>query len=686
MKTKKKKRKNNYFKYNPNKRMNFLIIILFFLFVIIISRLCFLTINMNHYYKMILNKETNNVVYKDTSPRGRIYDRNNKLLVDNISVKKIYYLKNKNINESDEIKLAYEVSKHLNLDYDKLNIRNLKEFYLSLYPEKGNKLITENEYNLYNNRKLTYNELYEYKIDRITKDDLSVFNEDDKKCAYLYYLMNKGYKTDEKTIKIKDVTEEEYAYINENIENLKGFNTKLDWERVYLYGDTLRNIFGSVSTEETGIPYEKKTYYLNKGYLLNDRVGISGLEEYYEDILKGEKSTYQILDDGSFKLIKEGKKGKDIVLSIDIDLQLKVEEILKYEVLNVKKEANTKFYNRSFVIIQEPSTGEILTLAGKQVLKNSLGKYEIYDYSVGNITSTVTPGSVVKGASHTVGYNTKVIKFGTVMEDSCIKFLNMPRKCSWTNLGMINDLEALKYSSNIYQFKIAMMVGKFKYKYNSYLDLDLKTFDIYRKTFYQYGLGVKTGIDFPIEEDGYKGGSYASDLLLNYAIGQYDTYTPLQLSQYISTIANNGTRVKTRFLKGILTEDNILLEETPVILNKVDTKEEYIKRIQEGFKLVMTPSGTGYDFMGNSPRPAGKTGTSESFVDDNNDGIYDHPTMSNNFIGYAPSNKPVMSITVSSPDVQDILSGSFKSNVNYRISKKCSNAYFNLYDVNGKRK
>ena len=93
MKTKKNKRRNNYFKYNPNKRMNFLIIILFFLFVIIISRLCFLTINMNHYYKMILNKETNNIVYKDTSPRGRIYDRNNKLLVDNISVKKIYYLK-----------------------------------------------------------------------------------------------------------------------------------------------------------------------------------------------------------------------------------------------------------------------------------------------------------------------------------------------------------------------------------------------------------------------------------------------------------------------------------------------------------------------------------------------------------------------------------------------------------------
>ena len=100
----------------------------------------------------------------------------------------------------------------------------------------------------------------------------------------------------------------------------------------------------------------------------------------------------------------------------------------------------------------------------------------------------------------------------------------------------------------------------------------------------------------------------------------------------------------------------------------------------------MTIKGTGYDYMGSSPNPAGKTGTSESFVDDNNDNIYDHPTMSNNFIGYAPSSNPVMSIVTSSPDVRDILRGSFKSNVNYRISKKSSNAYFSLYDKNGNRK
>lgn len=65
-------------------------------------------------------------------------------------------------------------------------------------------------------------------------------NDSDNKAAYLYYLMNKGYAYDEKTIRTGDVTDEEYAYISENNEELTGFNTRLDWERVYPYGDTLK--------------------------------------------------------------------------------------------------------------------------------------------------------------------------------------------------------------------------------------------------------------------------------------------------------------------------------------------------------------------------------------------------------------------------------------------------------------
>ena len=95
--------------------------------------------------------------------------------------------------------------------------------------------------------------------------------------------MNKGYSYAEKVIKNKDVTEEEYAYISENIDNLNGFNTKLDWERVYLYDNTFKTILGSVSSNSQGIPEELAKTYLKKGYSLDDRVGISYLEYQYED-------------------------------------------------------------------------------------------------------------------------------------------------------------------------------------------------------------------------------------------------------------------------------------------------------------------------------------------------------------------------------------------------------------------
>ncbi len=684
-KYKKRKKQKEYTNYNFNKRITFLKILSFIFFAIIIFRISYLNLNMGNYYNMILNKKIDDIVYLESAPRGRILDRNNKVLVDNIAIKKIFYNKQKGITTDEEIALAESVSKNVNLNYSLLLDRNLKEFWIAKYPQKANEKITKKDLENLKNRKITNEQLEELKIERITEEDLTAFTDEDKKTAYLYYLMNKGYYSDEKIIKVEAVTDEEFAYISENIDSLKGFNTKLDWERIYPYGDVLRNILGNVSSTNSGIPLEKADYYLSLGYDLDDRVGISGLEEQYESILKGEKSKYKILDDNTLELIKEGKKGNDIVLSIDIDLQMQVEQILKEEILATKSEANTRFYNRSFSIIQNPNNGEIYALAGKQVLRNSTNNYEIYDYSVGALTSTITPGSIVKGASMIVGYNSKVIDIGTVMYDNCISLLNMPEKCSWKTLGYVSDLDALKWSSNVYQYKIAMMVGGFDYHPLKMLEINLAAFDIYRSTFYQFGLGVKTGIDYPIEEDGYGGLSNDGDLLINFGIGQYDTYTPMQISQYISTIANGGNRVKPKFLKYVLANDQKILYETPItILNKVDTEEKYLNRVKEGFRACIL-GGTCVGYMDNAPEASGKTGTSESFVDSGS-GIYNHPTISNNFIGYAPSNNPVMSIAVSSPDVQDLASGEYKSDVNYRISRRITAAFFTLFNEKGERK
>lgn len=665
-----------------NKRINIIKYLIIIVFTLLFIRLFYLTIFMQDYYQMILEKKTNEIVSGESAPRGRIYDRNNKLLVDNVAIKSIYYTKNKDITTEEEINLAYKVSKILKLDYENVTKQNLKDFYMQKYKEKTDNLITKEEYEKLENRLLTEDDIYKLKIKRITDKDLKKLTKDDKKCAYLYYLMNKGYYYDEKNIKTKNVSDKEYAYISEKVEELKGFNTKLEWERRYLYGNTLKAILGNISSKETGIPKEEASYYLEKGYSMNDRVGISGLEKQYEEILKGEKSTYTIQNDNTLKLKKEGKRGNDIVLSIDIELQLKLEEMLKKEILRTKQEANTEFYNKSFITIQNPKTGEILAMVGKKLLNNK----EIVDYAEGNMLNTITPGSVVKGGSILVGYKNKAIDIGTKMYDSCIYLYNLPEKCSWTTLGLVNDIQALAQSSNIYQFKTAMKVGNFDYQPGKKLKIDEKAFDKYREIYYQLGLGVKTGIDYPKEEIGYKGENRAGDLLLNFSIGQYDTYTPLQLSQYISTIANDGKRIKPRFLKSIKNDEKTLYEIKPTTLNTVDVDKKYIKRVQKGFRKVMT-SGTGaYSYINEKYTPAGKTGTSESTVDINNDGKTDVETISNNFVGYAPFNNPIMTIATSSPDVQNPKRGNYKSDVNSRITKKATDIFFSLYDQKGNRK
>ena len=626
----------------------------------------------NNYYKNKLNDLTNIIVYGDSSPRGKIYDRNHKLLVDNERVLQITYKKDNKLSKNDEIELASIVSKHIDLDYSKLNIRNLKEFYLIKYKDLSNKKITKEEYDKLNKRILSLDDIENLKISRITEDDLSIFNDDDKKVAYLYYLMNNGYSYNEKIIK-EEATLEEYAYFIEHSDILNGFSTKVSWKRVYLYDDLFKSILGSIGN----IPKEDKEYYLSLGYSLNDYVVISNIEKQYEDILKGKKAVYKKISNNNLELISEAKKGNDIELSIDIDLIKEINDIIDRNLLRAKNEANTKYLSKTYVIIQEPNTGEILAITGRQILYND-GKYSFYDITPYALTDPMIPGSVVKGASMLVGYNTGVIKIGEEFTDECVKLYNLPRKCSSSRYGRLNDINALAYSSNVYQFKTALRVAGIDYSYNTKASVTKENFDVYRNMFNSFGLGVKTEIDLPIESLGYSGSKIAPDLLLNFAIGQYDSYTPIQLSQYITTIASSGNRLKPHLLKNIYEDGNIKSIE-PKILNKIDTKEEYLKRVQEGFNAVMD-YGYGKNVMGNAPSPSGKTGTSESFIDTDMDGVIDTLTTSNSFVGYSPRDNPIMTITVTSPDVEDPNTKiNFRTYMNRRIAREVSNKFFELY-------
>ena len=203
--------------------------------------------------------------------------------------------------------------------------------------------------------------------------------------------------------------------------------------------------------------------------------------------------------------------------------------------------------------------------------------------------------------------------------------------------------------------------------------------------FNSYGLGVKTGIDLPNESVGLIGRNDTPGLILDFSIGQYDTYTPLQLSQYINTIANSGTRYKPYLLKEVYspsvnkdeTLGELIYASEKDAQGKVDIEKKYMDRVRLGFHQVVS-NGLGYGYMGKYTKASGKTGTSQSFIDTNNDGVVDKETITSSFVGYAPNNNPQMSVVVVSPNVSTPNS-SYQSSVTKRISSKIVNKYFEIY-------
>lgn len=595
--------------------------ILIILISIIISRYTYLSIYKHDYYYEKYLTATNKIVYGLNAPRGRIYDRNGKLLVDNIGVNTIVFHKLDGIDTNE----VAESLKKIIPDTEQASIEEQKKYYLKFY--ETDNLLTDEEKNLYNHRKITSKEIENIKLDRIEKN--LNFTEEENKKIHLYYLLNKGYIYDSKIIK-KEVSDEICANVNSI--NIPGLTCEYTTKRTYLY-DTLNEIYGRVGE----ITSENKNYYLEKGYSLNDEVGLSYLEKEYDDYLKGEKAKYKVNDDNSLTLLSESKQGNDIYLSIDIELQLKINEIIKENLIKAESLNNTKYYNTSYVIVSNPNTGEIIASTGLTKVKDNF-----HDVSTNLLTSSFTVGSIVKGASHTVGYQNNLIDIGAKINDSCVKLYQVPTKCSFKKLGYIDDITALKTSSNYYQFMTAIKLTGNKYKYNMKLDVTENHFNIYRDTFASFGLGSSTGIDVENESLGIKGKTIAPDLLLNLSIGQYDTYTPLQLTNYINTIATSGTRYALHYLKEVKNNNQTIYEYTPKVLNKVENSN--FPRIIEGLREVLY-NGTGRGYTDTLYKPAGKTGTSEVIYST------DVTTINQTYAMFAPYDNPKYSIVVISPNI-----------------------------------
>jgi cell division protein FtsI/penicillin-binding protein 2 len=253
--------------------------------------------------------------------------------------------------------------------------------------------------------------------------------------------------------------------------------------------------------------------------------------------------------------------------------------------------------------------------------------------------------------------------------DEPLIFSDGSQKKSWKNLGNVSDTEALKFSSNIFFMKQTIEMSGQTFVNRGKLLVDLGLFDYYRSYFAQFGLGVGTGLDLPSESEGFmiKDKDKTAAKLLDYVIGQADMYTVMQLAQYVSTLANFGSRYAPHVVNNIYIPAaegegmQLLAEIEPKLINRVEMGWEYFDQVRKGFKRALQESGgTGYEVFRTAldMNPAGKTGTAEEFArgadgfvlrDGNGDLTKVHNTT---FIGYAPLNDPEIAIAIILPQAE----------------------------------
>ncbi len=624
-----------------NKRLIMLMLFVLLLATGLVARLYYIQIiDAEHYQSLVYQKESNPIASK--TARGEIYDRNGKIIVKNKPINTINYMTEKYLSTTAKFELAKTFAIQYDIEYELVE-RELKDLYLFLN-DNGADLVTQEELKEHNYDQTIIDNL---KLTRVTDAHLATLSEIDKEAFKVYLKMNTE-TAGNAAIILENATDSDISYLSENQSEFPGFSWGTTWEREYVGKSGLDVLIGTVGE----IPAEKLEYMIAQGFARNDIVGVSGLEYYYNDILSGVKTENKINPvTGEYEEIVAGRKGHDVYLTIDMDLQEKVEKILFDKWNAIKDEPGRQYQNGLDYVMSDPQTGEILAIVA--VREDSEGN--VYNAPEEIFYQGFPVGSVVKGATVYMGLEEGAVTPGEVIVDRPLYIIGTQPRVSWQTLGPVTDLTALQRSSNIYMFMIAIRLGGGTYIPNAPLNFTKPisdTFSLMRNYFSQFGLGVETMIDYPREEMGYKGSTQNGGLLLEFAIGQYDNYNALQLNQYISTIANSGYRLQPQLVmeaKDAHTQE-LVLENSPNILNEITGKDS-LSRVQQGMRLC-TSTGECGPWQNRGYTSAAKTGTAEYTGADGT-------AMRNNaFVLYAPYENPEIAISC-------IHSGAYEAKYNY---------------------
>jgi len=550
-----------------------------------------------------------------------------------------------------------------------LTDRQLADYYLAdqdVYKKVVESLPREKRLDSDGNR-LSESELYNNAVDSVQTSQLN-YTEDDKKEIYLFSQLNAVGNFETGAIATDSLTDTQIALIASASKNLPGISISTTWDRKVLE-TSLSSIVGSVSGEKAGLPAEEADAYIKKGYSLNDRVGTSYLEKQYEETLQGKRSVKEIHLDKygnmeSVENIEDGTKGNNIKLTIDLAFQDSVDNLLKSYFTSELGNGGAKYSEGVYAVALNPKTGAVLSMSG---IKHDLKTGELTPDSLGTVTNVFVPGSVVKAATISSGWENGVLSGNQTLTDQSIVFQGSPPINSWYTAFSgpmpITAVQALEYSSNTYMVQTALGIMGLTYQPNMIAgigNLDSAMGKL-RSTFGEYGLGSATGIDLPDESTGFIPKDYDLANYITNSFGQFDNYTPMQLAQYVATIANDGVRMAPRIVEGIYGNNDkgglgdLIQQLQPSEMNKVNISASDMSILQQGFyQVAHGTSGltTGRAFSnGAAVSISGKTGTAESYVADG------QQATNTNAVAYAPSDNPQIAVAVVFPHNTNLTNG-----------------------------
>lgn len=628
------KTQNDYFKI-VNRRIFIFGIIICLIFAVVSVRLVFLQIrNQEDYAAKLENYSSQKQT--DSTARGEMVDRNGKVIAKTVSSHNIVYFPPKDTTSEEQWKLAQTFAKDFKVDHKGMTNSDYQDLYMFLHKdEKGNKDSGKNLLSEQEKETLTAEEQEKKIRSRITMKMVNELADDDIKDAFSVYLSMRKLPNNQNKVILEDVDSDSVAKLMENKDKYRGFDVNLgSWKREYPYKDTLRDVLGSITTSKQGVPSELRSYYEAMGYSLTDRVGQSGLEKQYEDLLSGTPRVSEISYDSDGTAImnetSSGKNGYDLHLTIDVELQKKVDDILEDTLKKYAGTAGREKFKKAIVVLMNPQTGEIYAMSGKYLDEDG----KIQNYSSGAYLDAFASGSVVKSATVYMMLDQGIQTRYSTEQDEQMKIAGTPFKQSFNTYGTVNSIRALAVSSNVYMFKSVIKLAGGNYVYNQPLgitnEMAQKTFKLMRNYYSMFGLGTKTGLDVPNEAQGFTGNTMNPGLLLDYSIGQYDNYTPIQLVQYAATIANGGKKVQPKLVNTAteVNTDYTVYENKTQVLSALPGSKEDLETIQMGFREVVAGEHAIDPIKSLDVQVAAKTGTAE---------VEDFTNAS--LVGYAPYDK-----------------------------------------------